>query len=156
MARAGREVSSESQAQKDSSGINSNRVQGKLSPREDGAWEEPLLRVLGVKGSEPHPPLLRDNTPTPWLGQTRRQKISRALRMPSQVTSPPSPSEQPSRHSRVGPTPSTAPWQRALRAFPWTGAPGTGQTWAPAKPLWGSSICRVSGFPSLAWVDPQA
>lgn len=105
MARAGREVSSESQAQKDSSGINSNRVQGKLSPREDGAWEEPLLRVLGVKGSEPRPPLLRDNTPTPWLGQTRWQKISRALRMPSQVTSPPSPSEQPSGHSRVGPLP---------------------------------------------------
>lgn len=55
MARAGREVSSESRAQKDSSGINSNRAQGKLSPREDGAWEEPLLRVLRVQGSEPAP-----------------------------------------------------------------------------------------------------
>lgn len=65
MARAGREVSSESRAQKDSSGINSNRAQGKLSPREDGAWEEPLLRVLRVQGSGPSAPLLRDNGAQP-------------------------------------------------------------------------------------------
>lgn len=105
MARAGKEVSFESWAQKDSSGINSYRAQGKLSPREDGAWEEPLLRILRVKGSEPRPPLLRDNAPTPCSGQTQWQKISRALRMPSQVTSPPSPSEQPSGQGGWGPLP---------------------------------------------------
>lgn len=67
--------------------------------------------------------------------------------MQSQVTFTSPPTEQPSRHRRAGPTSSTASWQWALGALPWRMAPGTGQTWAPAKLLWGSSTCKVSGFP---------
>lgn len=80
--------------QEDSSEINRNRVQGKLTPREGGTREEPRLRVT---------------TTTQWLGQTSWQKVCRGLRIQSRVISTPSPSEQPGRHRRMVPIFSRAP-----------------------------------------------